>query len=334
MNPLLERIETLQQSTGRARARDLAAALGVTEMEIVAARGGVALRPRWTEPLAALPSLGRVMALTRNETAVHERRGTYAPAEGEGPVRLVLGPDIDLRLFLARWCTAWAVVENERRSVQIFDAHGEAVHKVYVSEPDGVPEWASLRDALRADEEPPAPTARPTPKPAIADDAVDVEGLHAAWRAMTDTHEFVMLLRNFNVTRTQALRLAPPEMVCALPPCTLAAALERAAAAELPIMIFVGNPGCIQIHTGPVRRLVPTPGSLNVLDPDFNLHVRLDRLAACCRVRKPTADGIVTSLEVFDVDGTLAVQLFGARKPGQPQPPAWEALVDGLGSAC
>ena len=52
--------------------------------------------------------------------------------------------------------------------------------------------------------------------------------------------------------------------------------LEGAAAAELPVMIFVGNPGCVQIHSGPVRRIEVMGPWLNVLDPRFNLHLRED----------------------------------------------------------
>jgi putative hemin transport protein len=41
-------------------------------------------------------------------------------------------------------------------------------------------------------------------------------------------------------------------------------------------MVFVGSPGCIQIHSGPVKNIKVMNEWLNVLDPDFNLHVRED----------------------------------------------------------
>jgi putative hemin transport protein len=47
-------------------------------------------------------------------------------------------------------------------------------------------------------------------------------------------------------------------------------------------------------------------------------------------VRKPTTDGIVTSLEVFDDDEDLIVQVFGRRKPGQPECARWRQIVEGL----
>lgn len=45
-------------------------------------------------------------------------------------------------------------------------------------------------------------------------------------------------------------------------------------------------------------------------------------------MRKPSSDGIVTSWEAFDADGELVVQLFGARKPGQPERDDWRELAE------
>ena len=67
-----------------------------------------------------------------------------------------------------------------------------------------------------------------------------------------------------------------------------------------PIMCFVGNPGCIQIHTGPIYTLKVMGPWFNILDPTFNLHLREDAIHQGWVVRKPTRDGIVTSLELFD----------------------------------
>jgi putative hemin transport protein len=328
---LEERISELQSAEPRLRARDLAARLAVSEAEVVAARGATRLRPDWDALLRGLAGCGRVMALTRNESVVHERRGRYGPPEGEGPVRLVLGPDIDLRLFLHQWRSGWAVQAGGRSSVQVFDAHGDAVHKVFATEETDLVAWAALLASL-ADPGPlPAALPRP-PRPAERPDAdIDTPGFQAAWRTLEDTHAFFPLLRRFGVSRPQAMRLAPPGYADAVGIDALERVLRAAALESTAIMVFVGNPGCIQIHTGPVNRVAPTPGWLNVLDPTFNLHVRVDRLSSAWRVRKPTRDGEVTSLELYDVDGELVAQLFGARKPGVPQSDAWAELVNALG---
>ncbi|HET7267845.1 MAG TPA: ChuX/HutX family heme-like substrate-binding protein, partial [Oleiagrimonas sp.] len=62
------------------RARDLAQCLGVSEGEMVACRVGdsvMRLDGPWDDLIRALPKLGPVMALTRNESCVHEKTGAY-----------------------------------------------------------------------------------------------------------------------------------------------------------------------------------------------------------------------------------------------------------------
>ncbi|WP_347335465.1 ChuX/HutX family heme-like substrate-binding protein, partial [Ralstonia pseudosolanacearum] len=155
----------------------------------------------------------------------------------------------------------------------------------------------------------------------------DVPALLSAWEAMTDTHQFFGLLKAHEVARTQALRLAEGRFTLAVAPTALSAVLEEAAATGLPIMVFVGNRGMVQIHTGPVTTVRRLDGWVNVLDPGFSLHVRGDLIDRAWVVCKPTSDGVVTALELFDAQGETIAMLFGARKPGEPERPAWRDLM-------
>jgi putative hemin transport protein len=92
-------------------------------------------------------------------------------------------------------------------------------------------------------------------------------------------------------------------------------------------MIFVGSRGCIQIHTGRIARLLDTHGWFNILDPDFNLHLREQAVARVFSVRKPTDDGVVTSIEAFDGRNRNILLMFGERKPGKPELEPWRAIV-------
>jgi putative hemin transport protein len=96
------------------------------------------------------------------------------------------------------------------------------------------------------------------------------------------------------------------------------------------MMVFVSNPGVIQIHSGVISNISVTKGWLNIMDLDFNLHLRQDQIASAWVVRKPTVDGLVTSLELFDHTGELILMLFGLRKPGIPENIQWRALIDQL----
>jgi putative hemin transport protein len=339
---LRQRWQALRQAQPRTRTRDAAEQLGVSEAQLLATGVGedaVRLDLRFDVLLPRIESLGRVMSLTRNAHAVHEKRGTWRNVELHGLRGLVLDEDIDLRLFLARWRFGFALREpmadGLRRSLHFFDATGTAVHKVFMEEPERAAAFDALVEELRHVDQLPALPVEPV-KPAAAprpDGEVDVEGLRAGWQALQDTHDFFPLLQRLNVGRTQALRLAGHALATPVAPESLAWVLERVAASGLAIMVFVGNPGCIQIHTGPVRTVKPMGPWMNVLDPGFNLHVRADHVHAAWVVRKPTRDGVVTSLELFDAAGENIALLFGKRKPGLPELPEWQVLMRELTDA-
>ncbi|WP_118133927.1 hemin-degrading factor [Oceanicella sp. SM1341] len=344
---LFARYTALVSEGGTRRARDAAAQLGVPEALLVDAKraGGEARRLRpdpergFAPVLEALPGVGDIMSLTRNEACVHERHGRFEALSFEGGAGLVLGPEIDLRLFLNRWASGFAVREQvasgDRISLQFFDATGTAIQKIYATDATD----RTAFDALIETWEMPAEAAAAAPltvepatpaRPDRPDSAVDTAALRADWAAMQDTHEFFGMLRRHDVGRQQALRLADPAFATPLAPGAETRLLEGAAAAGLPIMVFVGNAGTIQIHTGPVATIRPHGPWINVLDPRFNLHLRTDAVAGAWVVRKPTSDGIVTSVELFDDTGFCVCMFFGARKPGQPEREDWRALVAGL----
>lgn len=323
---LRTRHEALMRQEPRLRIRDAAQRLGTTEAALVALSGSVTLRPDWSALFAALPTLGGIMALTRNEHAVHERHGRFEEVSaGPGHI-LVTGPDIDLRLFPGRWAHGFAL-EGERPSLQVFDVDGQAVHKIFMTEATSRAAWAALVTQFASPAAAAPPLAAPLPAPPPAEGEVDARALRQDWLALRDTHDFFGLLRRHKASRRQAFRLAGEDLAQPLAPEAARTTLQLAAMREVPIMVFVGNRSAIQIHSGPVRRLAATPGWFNVLDPSFNLHLRESGVAEAWRVVKPTEDGAVTSIELLDEAGETIALLFGARKPGQAEREDWRALV-------
>jgi len=315
----------------RLRIRNIAAELGVSELELVAAGAGgastVALRTPPQDTFRELGSLGRVMALTRNEWCVHERHGRYEDIRAGKSMGIVLGPDIDLRMFFRDWAHAWAVEAGGRRSLQFFDRAGTAVHKVYQTPETDAAAWSALvRD--HADAQPAWPVPEPlTPREGDLAAAAPPE-LRTDWLAMQDTHEFFELLKRHGVGRLTALRDVGADLAQQVPVETAERMLNDVAAGDVSFMCFVGNHGMIQIHSGPIKTLRRTGPWFNVLEPHFNLHLNTEAIDRAWVVNKPTVDGWVTSLECFSAEGEMIVQFFGARKPGQPELPQWRALLE------
>jgi putative hemin transport protein len=325
--------ETFKAENPKVRIRDAAKQLGTTEAELIATGVGTAvtrLSDDFQGILKSVESLGKVMALTRNDYCVHERKGVYKNISFSGPMGLAVNPDIDLRLFMNVWSSAFAVDENGRKSLQFFGKDGEAVHKIYVLEESDEAAYTALVNRFSAADQD-AELVIVKDKKVIEekpDAEIDAAGFKEKWLTLKDTHDFHGLLRNFGVTRTQGLRLAPEGHAVKITAESLKAVMQKASDTDLEIMVFTGSAGCIQIHTGLVKKLVQAGPWYNVLDPDFNLHLRDDAIASVWLVKKPTEDGIVTSIEVFDDKEVIIVQFFGKRKPGIPENENWRLMVN------
>ncbi len=330
-----EEIRTKSAEITDMRAREKAEALGLSEGQLVAAQvghGAVRLDAHPDRIMPALTGLGEVMALTRNDSCVIEKVGVYDNYHSGQHATMILNDAIDLRMFPSWWVSAFAVEtptdKGVRRSVQVFDAAGDAVHKIHLRDTSNLDGWGALIDALKSDDqsdtlvvEPRQATETPKPNP----DKLDV--LRAEWAKMTDTHQFMRLTSKLRMNRLGAYRIAGAPFVRRVAPEAVAQAFEAASAQGTELMVFVGNRGCIEIHGGRCDTIKVMGPWFNVLDPAFNLHLRADHIAEVYVVTKPTQRGDAISLEAFDADGGLILQIFGRRNGGSDFRPAWNDIA-------
>ncbi|CAN7568632.1 hemin-degrading factor [Devosia sp. LjRoot3] len=333
-----EDIRSLRALHPQMRERDFARIHGITEGQLVAAEVGrtaTRIKADVEAVLKGLPGVGEVMALTRNESAVHEKIGPYEKASFNPHASIVLGDQIDLRIFPSRWVHGYAIEKtaedgSTKRSLQFFDRAGNAVHKVHGRPATDVAAWNALVETLRHDEQVDVIEVTPYPPTKIDGEAASIDALRDAWSAMTDTHQFFGLLKKLNFHRLDAVESVGEDFAWQLDHTAVDAMFRKVAGTDLPIMVFVGNDGCIQIHSDPITNVSAMGPWLNVLDETFHLHLRLDHVVAAWAVRKPTKDGHVTSVELYDENRELIIQFFGQRHEGVDERPEWRAVVEQL----
>jgi putative hemin transport protein len=339
----------IQKAKPGIRIREAARELGVGEADLLATKIGAGvtrLQGPWPDLVLAFKTLGRVMSLTRNDVCILEHKGPFQDVDimgaGERAMATVIGP-IETRVFFAAWHYVFAVTEEKSdrvlKSIQVFDKAGEAVTKIYLQEEKSdETAYAQIIGKFRAADQSSVLDTKPYDEK-IYSSAINEEAFLADWAVLKDTHDFFGMLRKHDVSRYRAMELGQGRFTY---PVNAAAVprqiLDSASASKLPIMIFAGNRGNIQIHQGKVRTirvLEQGHGSapqhwLNVLDPDFNMHMRMDLVHSAWVVKKPTTEGDVTSVELYDVRQELIAQFFGLRKPGIPEKEEWRDLVSKL----
>ncbi len=335
-----EEIRAARLKNPKMRDRDFADTLNISEAELVAAYTGAHDEIRVTRITAApagiidaAQAFGEVMALTRNESCVIERVGTYDDWHDGQHAAMVLGPEIDLRIFGKFWSHGFAVEKSGpdgklRRSLQVFGGTGMAVHKIHLRDTSHHDKWDDAVAALAlADQDAPLDIrTKGDPEQPKADPDKAVQ-LRAEWDEMTDTHQFGRITSRLKMNRLGAYRIAGEPYVRRVAPLAVPTALEMVAAKGSEVMIFVGNRGCIQIHGGKIETLKSVGPWFNVMDERFNLHLRQDHLHEVYVVTKPTKRGPAVSLEAFDSEGRIICQIFPDRRHNSENAPIWDDIL-------
>ncbi len=323
------------------RERDIATRLGISEGALVAAEVGFTatrIDGDANRLLERVAELGEVMALSRNESAIHEKIGVYENIQGGVQAAIVLGENIDLRIFPKRWAHGFAVTkkdgDQERLSLQYFDKAGVAIHKIHLRPDSNVAAYHAIVADLRIeDQSQEFSEDHSGHSNGDVDGDVSREELRDHWSRMTDTHEFFGMLKKLKIGRQAAIRTVGEDYAWKLDDGAVAEMMHASVVSGLPIMCFVANDGIVQIHSGPIFNVQPMGPWINVMDPTFHLHLRQDHIAEAWAVRKPTKDGHVTSLEAYDVKGDMIIQFFGKRKEGYGERDEWRTIVEALPKA-
>ncbi len=309
------------------------------EAETLAARCGqgvTRLSGNWKHLLKEMPQLGPIRCHTANRAIAHDRFGPYRWVRFIFSAGQTGGPEVDLRLFMKNWQHGFAVTEEQpdgtpERSLRFFDKYGDPIHKIFLTPESHLAAFEAITTRYRSTDQgrgEPFPTK--VRKPEKPDAEIDLEAFRTRWRKMWDTHQFFSLHRKFGLTRMQALRLGPPELVTPMPRDVARTLFENGAQRNVPFMTFSGNRGCLQIHNGTASRFANGGDWFRVRESDFHLDIHEPSIAHAWVVRKPTLFGNVTSVELFDAEGENVAVFYGKRGRLEKEHTDWRALVEEL----
>ena len=293
VKPAPNEIRLARAENPKMRERDLAAQLGVSEAELVAAHCGdgvLRIEPRVNDVLTGLEAVGEVMALTRNESAVHEKIGVYDKVVTGKHNAMVLGEQIDLRIFPKVWAHGFAVEKRDgdeiRRSLQFFDASGEAVHKVHLRAGSSLYAYQKLVTALASADQRQTvdiETLDDDAQPQASDAGASVDDLRERWSRLTDVHQFFGLLKALKLSRQQAVRMVGQDYAWMLDPDALGAMLHHVGSWRDPDHVLRRKPW---LHPDPFRA-----GQGHQADGSVDQHPRRDLQPASEARPRPRAMG-------------------------------------------
>lgn len=291
----------------------------------------VFLKPEWTPLLDQIKRLGDVSVLSGNDSVMHLATGRYDDFKGREGSGLVVSKGIDLRLFTSQWHYGTAVLPSSGSApgFVFFDGSGKPVHRILLNDTSNRAEFEALVAEFKGEtpvftaiDEAPAAVETPTEETKAA--------FLTGWRALKDTHEFTGLLRDHKLSRMDALRIAEGEFSAQLDPAAYATLFSQLVEQEVAILFFALNDGCVQISTGAITEINQTRDMLQLVEEDSRTLITLPRIKEAWRLSKPTEDGLVHSLELYDANGEPVAYLFGSEKGDSSSIVKWKELLFAL----
>lgn len=315
-----------QQQHPKIRIREAAVNLGISEAELVAVRCGnenIRLRTEFGDILKALKKLGKLLAVTRNDFIVHEIRGQYLQMQLRGNVGMFFPPGLDTRFFFDSWQSVFAVNEGGQFSIQFFDRYGIAAHKVYMTQQTPLKIFHQLVKDFQSNLQSTTELVEPLPVKVKAA-ALDAEELHDKWAAMRDVQEASRLIKTLAAgDNQQVYRALGGQYACPLQVNIVEQLFETLAQKKMDLMILVMGRAAVQSYAGKIHQILRAGPWFTILDAEFNLHIKSDGIASVWLVRKPTDDGWITSLDIFDQQGNELMVICDNRSRCRPEKTVW-----------
>ena len=314
--------------------------VGVTKLDVVKSSPNFAkatrLKRSWPEIIQLVEGLGEVMALTRNQLAVHEKIGRYENVSSQGNIGLVAGGEINLRLFYRQWEFAYIFEEGKyqslQKSIQFFDEYGHAIHKIFLLPESHHIYLEAIANQLADSNQEPGIFVHEKRDDVEAisrkSEHFDLAGFKSDWLSLQDSHEFFNLLKKYHINRLEAFTLIGEDYAQLLDVSAVRFLLDSVRHLKVPVSIYVGNRGAVQIYSGLIRNVAEAKSWLNILDPNFNFHLKTGGEPSIWLVRKPSKDGVISSLEVLDKEGEVITMIFGERSFGGPESEGWRDLLE------
>lgn len=339
---LAEQYQQLISADPRLRILEAARRLDVSELELLELCLGqdvVRLQADWKEFTAQLWKLEGGKASTRNDYVIQEWQTNYrkifcaASPQSEGTCK----EDADFHFSLKEWRYGYAVRtavdERSLHSFQFFNKYGQSIHKVFLTSKSNPLAFHKLLEAYRANNQ--TNRIKPLLKRQIRSRtpkfSIERKRLFQwEWLQLQAPSEFSTLLKKYKLKRQQAVQMAPNGYAFKVNKVGIKLFLNSLAGTNSPIRIFVGNTGCLQTYQGTIDSTQEAEAWFTARDLDFKLHVNMHGVAESWVVKYPTVQGVVTSLEVFSLEGKMILQCLPSTPTEATISERWRKAIEVL----
>lgn len=289
------------------------------------------LQPAWEEIVKTFEQAGTFTVRTTSGGVAIEQTGVIDEVflRGEGAFASVVQDNMDLRFLLKR--LARGEVHPAHTTIDIYNEAGALATSFHGADKEGKATIEEIAQRFGTDHAEAQISNAGNRRAGLSDKDVDVEAVRADWKAMTNVHHFEALLAKHRVGRLQAFRLMNGDFTHELAAGAFPDLLKKLDATGEKVMVFVANRGFVQIFSGPAKAPKRVGHGWEIVHDQSKVFVPDSALNHLWLVNKPTAAGIISSLEIVsEAEDQALASIFGKHPHGDPQPASWLELLNTL----
>ncbi|WP_083439093.1 ChuX/HutX family heme-like substrate-binding protein [Herbaspirillum autotrophicum] len=304
--------------------------------QLAAQPNAIRLQGPFAPLLQRLNEVGNVTDLTCNHSASLEKHNVsgdiYHPHLSDTDNESAEA--VHLRIFYPQWQYGFALLDDAncdgppQYSFQFFDHRGEMMHKILMHDSSDLDAFRRLAgDFASPDQSSPLQLASGTAQADGIDNTIDINALRADWAHAHSPDDFLQQQEQFDQQRLRKLRLAGKAFAYQVANDSARIILQRMAEFGTSVMSQVGNAGIVQAYYGKIKNIRSRDSLMGIMNSGFRMQLREDHIDSVWVAKKPTTDGIVTSLELFNRQGTRIASFLSKKGSGQPEPREWRDAV-------
>lgn len=295
------RYEQLRSESPTLSAAGIAARIGVTEAELVAARVGCCvtrLRPEWRAILTRLGTLGPVKISTKSSLAKLAVVTRYPQTQSSERFLTFSSETADIRFSLGNVGSGFLLATpnprtgKRERALEFFTREGHLAHRIELMPRSNVDAFEEIVEHFvardnRMDTEAVVPMNLRNP----ARPALDRQAFLDGWAGLKGPADFYELLRRHHLSRVEAIEAVAGVFSKQMELPCFQAYLRGLREGARPSTVMVSNHACAHAFRGMFDDQI-------TFEPDQKIVV--------WRVDRPSARGTLRSIEVFDGNGREA----------------------------
>jgi len=292
------------------------------------------LQSEFAPLLQRLATLGNLTEVTRNASALLQKDNVSGALYVQNEIEFAPAEAMHMRIFYPQWEHGYALEEIDaktamhERSLQFFDRHGGMMHKIVLCNSSDKDAFKQLVREYAAEEQLTPAQLLSMPETHAPDvPQIDIDALRAEWAHTHNHNDFLQRQEIFDQQRLRKLRLAGKAFAYQVANDSARIILQRMTEFGTAILAQVGNAGVVQAYYGKIKKIGSKNSRLKIMNASFRMLLREDHIDSIWVAKKPTTDGIITSLELFNRQGMHIASFLSKKDNGQPEPREWRDSI-------